>query len=204
MYFLIKRSFDLILSSILIVFLLPILIIISIVVRLNLGSPIIFCQQRPGLNSKVFGLKKFRTMTDNRDLNGNLLPDRERITKLGSFLRKSSLDELPSLFNILKGDMSFVGPRPLLVEYLDYYTEEEKIRHSVPPGLTGLAQVSGRNNLSWDKRLKIDIDYVNNKSFILDVKILYKTFIKVIRKEDVVVVPSTKFGKLSEERNEYK
>lgn len=164
----------------------------------------LFSQLRPGKDEKIFRMYKFRTMTDCRDENGHLLPDSERITQFGAFLRKSSLDELPSLWNILKGDMSLVGPRPLLVEYLDYYTDEEKRRHKVRPGLTGLAQVSGRNNLGWDERLNIDIQYVNNPSLLLDIKILLKTFYKVIKKDDVVIVPSTKFGKLSEERNECK
>lgn len=179
---------------------LPVILFISVLIRIKLGSPILFSQERPGLNGKIFKMYKFRSMTDACDENGKLLSDKERITKFGSFLRSSSLDELPGLWNILKGDMSLVGPRPLLVEYLDFYTTTESKRHNVRPGLTGLAQVSGRNNLAWDERLKIDVEYVDNQSFYLDIKILFMTFIKVIKKEDVVIVPSSKFGKLSEER----
>ncbi len=199
-----KRLFDVLFSILLLTLLFPVLIVVSFLVRTKLGSPVLFSQLRPGKNEKVFRMFKFRSMTDSKGENGQLLPDSQRITEFGSFLRKSSLDELPSLWNILVGDMSFVGPRPLLVEYLDYYTDEEQCRHSVRPGLTGLAQVSGRNNLGWDDRLKIDIQYVENFSFMLDLKILFLTVYKVLKKEDVVVVPSVKFGKLSEERNENK
>lgn len=195
-----KRLFDFFIAFNILVMLFPVIIIVAILVRLKLGSPVLFSQDRPGLHDKVFKMYKFRSMTDERDDNGVLLSDSTRLTKFGSFLRSSSLDELPGLWNILKGDMSLVGPRPLLVEYLEFYTEEEQKRHTVRPGLTGLAQVSGRNNLGWDERLKLDVEYVNNRSLILDFKILYKTLIKVIKKEDVVVVPSSKFGKLSEER----
>ncbi|MGC0121399.1 sugar transferase [Pseudoalteromonas piscicida] len=196
-----KRLFDLLMSSAAILFLLPVILCVALFVRIKLGSPVIFSQRRPGLHEKVFKMYKFRSMTEERDEKGLLLPDSVRLTKFGAFLRASSLDELPSLFNILKGDMSFVGPRPLLVEYLDFYTSEEAKRHQVRPGLTGLSQVSGRNNLPWDKRLETDVKYVENQSFLLDLKILYLTFIKVIKKEDVVVVPSSNFGKLSEERS---
>ncbi len=199
-----KRLFDIFVSFTALIVLSPVFIILYFKIRKNLGSPVLFSQLRPGKNEKVFRMFKFRSMTDCKDDCGQLLPDSERITKFGSFLRKSSLDELPSLWNILIGDMSLVGPRPLLVEYLEYYKEEEKCRHSVRPGLTGLAQVSGRNNLGWDERLKIDIDYVRKQSFILDMRILFLTFYKVVKKEDVVVVPSSKFGKLSEERHEHK
>lgn len=195
-----KRLLDFIIALSALLVLLPVIIIVAVFVRLKLGSPILFTQDRPGLHGKVFNMYKFRSMTDERDDNGVLLSDSIRLTKFGSFLRSSSLDELPGLWNILKGDMSLVGPRPLLVEYLEFYTEEEQKRHTVRPGLTGLAQISGRNNLGWDERLKLDVEYVNNRSLILDFKILYKTLIKVIKKEDVVVVPSSKFGKLSEER----
>jgi len=196
-----KRLIDILFALSMVILLLPIILIVAILVRVKLGSPILFSQQRPGLNGKIFRMYKFRSMTDERDESGALLPDKVRLTKFGSFLRSSSLDELPGLWNILKGDMSLVGPRPLLVEYLEYYTEREQLRHSLRPGLTGLAQVSGRNNLAWDERLEIDVEYVQNQSFILDLKILYLTFIKVIKKEDVVVVPSSKFGKLSDERS---
>ncbi|EJC1446902.1 sugar transferase [Vibrio parahaemolyticus] len=199
-----KRVIDVLTSLVAMVILSPVFCLLYFLIKIKLGSPVFFSQLRPGKDEKIFRMYKFRTMTDCRDENGHLLPDSERITQFGAFLRKSSLDELPSLWNILKGDMSLVGPRPLLVEYLDYYTDEEKRRHKVRPGLTGLAQVSGRNNLGWDERLNIDIQYVNNPSLLLDIKILLKTFYKVIKKDDVVVVPSTKFGKLSEERNECK
>lgn len=196
-----KRLIDILFALSMVILLLPIILIVAVLVRVKLGSPILFSQQRPGLNGKIFRMYKFRSMTDERDESGALLPDKVRLTKFGSFLRSSSLDELPGIWNILKGDMSLVGPRPLLVEYLEYYTEREQLRHSLRPGLTGLAQVSGRNNLAWDERLEIDVEYVQNQSFILDLKILYLTFIKVIKKEDVVVVPSSKFGKLSDERS---
>lgn len=195
-----KRLIDVCISLSMLIFMLPVILFLTVLIRIKLGSPILFSQERPGLNGKIFKMYKFRSMTDARDENGKLLSDKERITKFGSFLRSSSLDELPGLWNILKGDMSLVGPRPLLVEYLDFYTTTESKRHNVRPGLTGLAQVSGRNNLAWDERLKIDVEYVDNQSFSLDIKILFMTFIKVIKKEDVVIVPSSKFGKLSEER----
>ncbi|HAS8600272.1 TPA: sugar transferase [Vibrio vulnificus] len=195
-----KRMFDFLASLTALTLLSPIITIVAWKISKNLGKPIFFHQQRPGLHGRVFKMYKFRTMTDAKDEQGNLLPDSQRITKFGEFLRKTSLDELPGLWNILKGDMSLVGPRPLLVEYLDYYTSEESKRHLVRPGLTGLAQISGRNNLAWDERLKIDVHYVENQSFLLDLKILYWTVIKVLKREDVLAVPSTKFGKLSEER----
>ncbi|HDY8043924.1 TPA: sugar transferase [Vibrio vulnificus] len=195
-----KRMFDFLFSLTALTLLSPIIAIVAWKISKNLGKPILFHQLRPGLHGRVFKMYKFRTMTDAKDEQGKLLPDSQRITKFGEFLRKTSLDELPGLWNILKGDMSLVGPRPLLVEYLDYYTQEESKRHLVRPGLTGLAQISGRNNLAWDERLKIDVDYVEKQSFFLDLKILYWTIIKVLKREDVLVVPSTKFGKLSEER----
>lgn len=158
-------------------------IIVAILVRIKLGSPIIFKQERPGKNEKIFKLYKFRTMTDERDENGELLPDDVRLTKFGRMIRRTSLDELPEAFNILKGDMSVIGPRPLLVSYLPYYTEEERHRHDVRPGLSGLAQVSGRNNLGWDERLKTDIEYTKKISFILDVKIIFRTAKKFFLKD---------------------
>lgn len=161
----IKRILDLILSLMALILLMPLMIIIGILVRINLGSPIIFKQKRPGKNEKIFTLYKFRTMTDKRDIDGNLLPDEYRLTKFGKFLRSTSLDELPELINIIKGDMAIVGPRPLLVEYLPYYTEEEKHRHDVRPGLTGLAQVNGRNALQWEERFSFDLQY--KKMFLL-------------------------------------
>lgn len=161
-----KRMLDFILSLIALIILSPILLIVAILVRIKLGTPIIFKQQRPGKNEKIFTLYKFRTMTDKKDENGNLLPDSERLTKFGKLLRSTSLDELPELINILKGDMAIVGPRPLLVEYLPYYTEEEKHRHDVRPGLTGLAQVNGRNSISWEEKFKYDVQYVKKSLFL--------------------------------------
>mgnify|MGYP000778186346 FL=1 len=171
----IKRILDLILSLMALILLMPLMIIIGILVRINLGSPIIFKQKRPGKNEKTFTLYKFRTMTDKRDIDGNLLPDEYRLTKFGKFLRSTSLDELPELINIIKGDMAIVGPRPLLVEYLPYYTEEEKHRHDVRPGLTGLAQVNGRNAISWEERFSFDLQYKKNVSFKEDFKIILMT-----------------------------
>ena len=181
----IKRILDLILSLMALIVLMPLMIIIGILVRINLGSPIIFKQKRPGKNEKVFTLYKFRTMTDEKDEKGKLLPDSQRLTKFGKFLRSTSLDELPELINILKGDMSIVGPRPLLVEYLKLYNEEQKHRHDVRPGLTGLAQTSGRNAITWEEKFEKDIEYVHNISFIGDVKIIIKTAIKVFKREGI-------------------
>lgn len=153
----------------------PVLLVLCVLVRVKLGSPVLFRQERPGKSEKIFTLCKFRTMTDEKDADGKLLPDAVRLTKFGKFLRATSLDELPELFNILKGDMSIIGPRPLLVSYLPYYTEREKLRHSVRPGLTGLAQVSGRNFLDWDRRLEKDVEYVEHLSFGMDLKVLWMT-----------------------------
>lgn len=171
----IKRCLDFLLSLCGLIVLSPILLVLCILVRVKLGSPIFFKQERPGKDEKIFTLCKFRTMTDKRDENGELLPDAVRLTKFGKLLRSTSLDELPELFNILKGDMSIVGPRPLLVSYLPYYSEREKLRHSVRPGLTGLAQVSGRNFIDWDRRLAKDVEYVENLSFTMDMKVLWMT-----------------------------
>ena len=196
----IKRILDILISLTFIVLFSWLYLILTILVRIKLGSPVLFCQERPGYNEKIFKLYKFRTMTDKRDEKGNLLPDSERLTKFGSMLRSTSLDELPEMFNILKGDMSLIGPRPLLVEYLPYYTEEERLRHSVRPGLTGLAQVSGRNYLAWDKRLAKDVEYVNHISFIMDVRIIIKTIMVVFKKEDVSVDTNVVEGYLWDER----
>lgn len=171
----IKRGLDFLLSLCGIILLSPVLSVLFILVRVKLGSPVLFKQERPGRGEKIFTLCKFRTMTDEKDEEGNLLPDAVRLTKFGKFLRGTSLDELPELFNILKGDMSIIGPRPLLVSYLPYYTEREKLRHSIRPGLTGLAQVSGRNFIDWDRRLEKDVEYVENLSFMMDVKVLWMT-----------------------------
>ena len=196
----IKRLLDILISLTFIVLFSWLYLILVILVRIKLGSPVLFCQERPGYNEKIFTLYKFRTMTDKRDEKGNLLPDSERLTKFGSMLRSTSLDELPEMFNILKGDMSLIGPRPLLVEYLPYYTEEERLRHSVRPGLTGLAQVSGRNYLAWDKRLAKDVEYVNHISFIMDFRIIIKTIMVVFKKEDVSVDTNVVEGYLWDER----
>jgi len=181
----VKRLLDVTLSGLALILLSPVYVILAILIRIKLGSPIIFHQERPGKDEKIFTLCKFRTMTDERDENGQLLPDHARLTKFGKILRSTSLDELPELWNIFKGDMSIIGPRPLLVSYLPYYTEEEKLRHTVRPGLTGLAQVSGRNFLDWDSRLQKDVEYVKNLSFLMDLKVILMTVKVVLVKEDV-------------------
>lgn len=181
----IKRMLDFLLSLMAFIILMPIMTIVYILVRIKLGKPVIFKQKRPGKNEKIFTLYKFRTMTDKKDKNGNLLPDSERLTKLGKFLRSTSIDELPELVNIMKGDMSIVGPRPLLVEYLPLYNEEQKHRHDVRPGLTGLAQVNGRNAISWEQKFKEDITYINNITMIEDVKIILRTVGKVFKREGI-------------------
>ena len=195
-----KRLLDILISGIGLICLCPILLMLAVLVRLKLGSPVIFKQERPGLNEKIFTLKKFRTMTDARDADGKLLPDAQRLTRFGRFLRSTSLDELPELWNIFAGDMSLIGPRPLLVSYLPYYTEREQLRHTVRPGLTGLAQISGRNFLDWDKRLEKDAEYVENLSFGLDIKIFFLTIKKVFVREDVVVDTNKIEGNLAEIR----
>lgn len=200
----IKRILDLILSLMALIVLMPLMIIIGILVRINLGSPIIFKQKRPGKNEKIFTLYKFRTMTDKRDIDGNLLPDEYRLTKFGKFLRSTSLDELPELINIIKGDMAIVGPRPLLVEYLPYYTEEEKHRHDVRPGLTGLAQVNGRNEISWEEKLKYDTEYIKEISFYSDLKIIFKTIKKTIKREDILMGNEFVVGKFIDQRKNKK
>ncbi len=171
----IKRLFDIVLSLLFIILFCWLYLIVAILVRVKLGSPVLFKQPRPGKDEKIFDMYKFRTMTDGRDAEGNLLPDAERMTPFGSFLRKTSLDELPEMFTILKGDMSFVGPRPLLVKYLPLYNEEQHRRHEVRPGLTGWAQVNGRNLLSWEDKFEKDVYYVDHISFLLDLKIVFKT-----------------------------
>ncbi|MCD7726081.1 MAG: sugar transferase [Clostridiales bacterium] len=176
----IKRCLDFLLSLCGIIVLSPVLLVLCILVRVKLGSPVFFCQQRPGRDEKLFTLRKFRTMTDERDEKGELLPDHLRLTKFGRFLRATSLDELPELFNILKGDMSIIGPRPLLVSYLPYYSRREKLRHSVRPGLTGLAQVSGRNFIDWDRRMEKDVEYVEHLTFAMDIKVLWLTIRTVL------------------------
>ena len=170
-----KRLLDVIFAALLLVALSPLLLFLALLVRVFMGSPVLFAQERPGLSEKVFRLHKFRSMTDRRNASGELLPDKERLTGLGRFLRKTSLDELPELWNVLVGEMSFVGPRPLLPEYLPYYTERERLRHSVRPGITGLAQVSGRNLLPWDERLELDAQYAESVSLGGDFRILFRT-----------------------------
>lgn len=184
----VKRVFDIVLSSFLILVLSPILLITYVLVKSKLGSPAIFRQERPGKHSKIFTMYKFRSMTDARDESGELLPDEIRLTRFGRLLRKASLDELPELFNILKGDMSFVGPRPLLVQYLERYTPEQARRHEIKPGLTGWAQVNGRNAISWKEKFQLDVWYVDHWTLLLDLKILLMTIGKVIKHEGVSAV----------------
>ncbi len=197
-----KRPMDVILSLMAIIVLSPVLIIVAVLVRLKLGSPVLFKQKRPGLNEKIFTMYKFRTMTDEKDEIGEPLPDSVRLTKFGRMLRSTSLDELPELFNILKGDMSIVGPRPLLERYLSYYTDTEKLRHTVRPGLSGLAQINGRNNLDWDSRLRLDVEYVQNITFLIDLNIILKTFLKAIKREDITIVDQAPLKDLHVERSE--
>lgn len=196
----IKRVLDIIISFTALVVLSPVLLIVAVLVRIKLGSPVIFHQERPGCGERIFRLCKFRSMTDGRDENGALLPDEARLTRFGKALRATSLDELPELWNILKGDMSLIGPRPLLVSYLPYYTEEERLRHSVRPGLTGLAQVRGRNLLDWDKRFATDVEYVRNISFLLDMKIFFMTIRKIFVHEDIAVDTAKAEGNFAEIR----
>ncbi len=181
----IKRILDIILALIGLIVLSPVFLIVMVLVRVKLGAPVFFHQDRPGKDGRIFGLLKFRSMTDARDAEGNLLPDAERLPKFGRLLRATSLDELPEFVNILKGDMSFVGPRPLLVRYLPYYTKEEMHRHDVRPGLTGLAQIHGRNALNWEDRFRYDLDYVEHCSFALDVSIVLQTVGKVLHHSGV-------------------
>lgn len=196
----VKRLLDLLLSSLAIVLLSPVLLIVALLVRVKLGSPVLFHQERPGKDEKIFTLCKFRTMTDQRDAQGKLLPDHVRLTKFGKLLRATSLDELPELFNIWKGDMSIIGPRPLLVSYLPWYTQEEKLRHTVRPGLTGLAQVSGRNFLNWDRRLAKDVEYVKHLSFAMDLKVLWMTVAVVFARNEVAEDTAAAEGNLAEIR----
>ena len=195
-----KRPLDAFLATGALIVLSPILLITAILVRVKLGSPVLFTQDRPGRDGKVFKLYKFRSMTDERDADGNLLPDDQRLPAFGQKLRSTSLDELPELINIVKGDMSIIGPRPLLVQYLPYYTETEKHRHDVRPGLSGLAQVNGRNLVKWDERLALDVEYVNQITFFGDMNIVLKTIKKVFAKEDIAADTFTVEPYLDEER----
>ncbi len=181
----IKRILDIILSFLAVVILSPLLILTAFLIRIKLGTPVFFKQLRPGKNEKIFGILKFRTMTDAKDENGNLLPDEIRLTRFGQFLRSTSIDELPELLNILNGDMSIVGPRPLLVQYLERYNEEQKHRHDVKPGLTGLAQVNGRNGITWEEKFHYDLEYVKNITFYGDCKIIFQTVMKVFGREGI-------------------
>ena len=181
----IKRILDIILSFLALVILSPLLILTAFLIRIKLGAPVFFKQLRPGKNEKIFGILKFRTMTDAKDENGNLLPDEIRLTRFGQFLRSTSIDELPELLNILNGDMSIVGPRPLLVQYLERYNEEQKHRHDVKPGLTGLAQVNGRNGITWEEKVHYDLEYVKNITLYGDCKIIFQTVMKVFGREGI-------------------
>ncbi|CAM3859341.1 sugar transferase [Clostridium perfringens] len=198
--FFIKRIFDIVISFIGLIVLFPIILLVALLIRINLGSPVIFKQERPGYKQKSFFVYKFRTMNNKKDEIGNLLPDSERLTSFGKIIRKLSLDELPQLINVLKGDMSLVGPRPLLVRYLPYYKERELIRFNVKPGITGLAQINGRNTVSWDERFKYDIYYVENYNLFLDIKILFLTFSKVFKSDGVISAPNTLMKSLDRER----
>ncbi len=180
-----KRPMDFFLSLTALIILSPVLVIIGLLVRIKLGSPVIFKQERPGLNEKIFTMYKFRTMTDEKDENGKLLPNKKRLTKFGKLLRATSLDELPELFNVLKGDMSLIGPRPLLTEYLPLYNEHQKHRHDVRPGISGLAQINGRNAITWEEKFDYDVEYVKNISLKLDCTIIFQTFLKVIKREGI-------------------
>lgn len=180
-----KRVFDCLLSGFVLVILSPIILVTALLVRVKIGNPVIFKQERPGKDEKIFMLYKFRSMTDKKDEQGNLLSDEERLSRFGRILRTTSLDELPEFINIFKGDMALVGPRPLLVRYLPFYKPEERVRHSVRPGLTGLAQVNGRNNLDWDDRIGLDVLYAKNITFIGDLKIIFRTVGKVLKRSDI-------------------
>ena len=181
----IKRLFDLVLALVVLVLFLPVILLVAFLIRLKMGAPVIFRQQRPGYRGKPFYLYKFRTMTAEVDEKGNLLHDEKRLTPLGAILRKLSIDELPQLFNVIRGELSFVGPRPLLMEYLERYSEEQARRHEVKPGITGWAQVNGRNAITWEEKFKLDVWYVDNRSFWLDMKILWLTLVKVLRAEGI-------------------
>ena len=197
----IKRLLDIVLSGCALIVLSPLLVVTAILVRVKLGSPVIFCQERPGKDEKIFKLHKFRSMSDARDENGNLLPDKERLTGFGKKLRALSIDELPELWDIFRGKMSIVGPRPLLVEYLPYYTENERHRHDVRPGLTGLAQINGRNTLTWEQKFAYDLEYVQRISFCEDIKILFRTVGKVLNRSGVQVNTQSGEGNLAKIRS---
>lgn len=197
-----KSLFDKTLALFLIILFSPIYIVVSLLIFLKMGSPILFRQKRPGYKEEIFGIYKFRTMTNEKDKFGNLLPDDKRLVGIGKFIRSTSLDELPQLFNVLKGEMSFVGPRPLLEEYLPLYNEKQKKRHDVKPGITGWAQVNGRNAISWEQKFDYDVWYVDNQSFWLDIKILWLTFLKVVKRSDISSSTSSTMEKFTGSKNE--
>lgn len=197
----IKRLLDIVLSGCALIVLSPLLVVTAILVRVKLGSPVIFCQERPGKDEKIFKLHKFRSMSDARDETGALLPDKERLTGFGKKLRSLSIDELPELWDIFRGKMSIVGPRPLLVEYLPYYTENERHRHDVRPGLTGLAQINGRNTLTWEQKFAYDLEYVQHISFCADIRILFRTVGKVLNRSGVQVNTQSGEGNLAKIRS---
>ena len=197
-----KSIFDKTLALFLIILFSPIYIVVSLLIFFKMGSPILFRQKRPGYKEKIFGIYKFRTMTNEKDEFGNLLPDDKRLVGIGKFIRSTSLDELPQLFNVLKGEMSFVGPRPLLEEYLPLYNEKQKRRHDVKPGITGWAQVNGRNAISWEQKFDYDVWYVDNQSFWLDIKILWLTFLKVVKRSDISSSTSSTMEKFTGSKNE--
>lgn len=197
-----KRVFDFLISLVALICIGWFLLLVALFLHFaNKGAGAFFFQERPGKGEKLFKIIKFKTMTDERDAEGNLLPDKDRITKVGAVVRKLSIDELPQLVNVLKGDMSFIGPRPLLPEYLPWYTEKERLRHSVRPGISGWAQVNGRNNLSWDEKLALDVYYVEHLSLGMDIRVILKTIVNVIQHKDVNVVPGLRLGKLSDVRS---
>ena len=197
-----KSIFDKTLALFLIILFSPIYIVVSLLIFFKMGSPILFRQKRPGYKEEIFGIYKFRTMTNEKDEFGNLLPDEKRLVGIGKFIRSTSLDELPQLFNVLKGEMSFVGPRPLLEEYLPLYNEKQKRRHDVKPGITGWAQVNGRNAISWEQKFDYDVWYVDNQSFWLDIKILWLTFLKVVKRSDISSSTSSTMEKFTGSKNE--
>ncbi|MGP1410099.1 MAG: sugar transferase [Porphyromonas endodontalis] len=199
----IKRALDFLLALFGLIVLSPLLMVVTVWLHFaNKGAGVLFTQERPGKDERIFKLYKFKSMTDERDSEGNLLPDGERLTPVGRFIRKTSLDELPQLWNVLKGDMSLVGPRPLFVDYLPYYTTRERLRHTVRPGITGLAQVRGRSYLPWDQKLATDVEYVERLSFTLDCRILFKTVANVLTSKDVAVDPGIRGIRLDVERKE--
>ena len=200
-----KRVLDIVISGIALLLIGWLLILITIFLHFaNKGAGAFFLQERPGKDEKIFKIIKFKTMTDERDADGNLLPDQDRITKVGTVVRKLSIDELPQLINVFKGDMAFIGPRPLLPEYLPWYTERERLRHTVRPGMSGWAQVNGRNNLSWDEKLALDVYYVEHLTMWMDCKVIAKTIVNVLQHKDVNVVPGLRLGKLDDVRKQQK